>query len=87
MVVQSHISESHDAVAFSTALHPEVDGRDIQLFDAVGLLTPTVRVALPSNPGKSDRWSGPCTSSRRDPDCEPSFEAFAQPVFLDLLAC
>ncbi len=45
VVVQSHISESHDAVAFSRALHPEVDGRDIQLFDTAGLLTSPVRLA------------------------------------------
>ncbi len=43
VVVQSHISESHDAVAFSAALHPEVDGRDIQLFQSAGLLTSPVR--------------------------------------------
>ena len=48
--MQSHISESHDAVAFSAALHPEVDGRDIKLFDAAGLLTPTVRAALLLHP-------------------------------------
>ena len=49
IVVQSHISESHDAVAFSAALHPEVDGRDAQLFDAAGLLrSPVRRVALAS---------------------------------------
>ena len=43
--MQSHISESHDAVAFSAALHPEVEGRDIQLFDTAGLLTSPVRLA------------------------------------------
>ena len=47
VVVQSHISESHDAVAFSAALHPEVDGRDIRLFEAAGLLTSLVRLAGP----------------------------------------
>ena len=44
VVVQSHISESHDAVAFSAALHPEVDGRDAQLFEAAGLLRSPVRL-------------------------------------------
>ena len=43
VLVQSHISESHDAVAFSAALHPQVDGRDAQLFEAAGLLTSPVR--------------------------------------------
>lgn len=38
-LIQSHISESHDAVAFSQALHPEADGRDIRLFKEAGLLT------------------------------------------------
>ena len=38
-LIQSHISESHDAVAFSLALHPEVNGRDVRLFDEAGLLT------------------------------------------------
>lgn len=42
-LIQSHISESHDAVDFSLALHPEADGRDIQLFDEAGLLTNQVR--------------------------------------------
>ncbi|KAK9853899.1 hypothetical protein WJX84_011060 [Apatococcus fuscideae] len=36
--VQSHISESFDEVEFSQALHPEVDGRDIELFERAGLL-------------------------------------------------
>ena len=42
-LIQSHISESHDAVAFSRVLHPEVDGRDIRLFDEAGLLIDRVR--------------------------------------------
>lgn len=44
VLIQSHISESNDAVAFSLQLHPEVDGRDIRLFDEAGLLTRRVRV-------------------------------------------
>ena len=44
VLIQSHISESHDAVAFVEALHPEVGGRDLRLFDAAGLANERVRV-------------------------------------------
>lgn len=45
-LIQSHISESHDAVAFSLVMHPEADGRDARLFDEAGLLTSKVRLHL-----------------------------------------
>lgn len=45
-LVQSHISESHDAVAFVEALHPEVGGRDAQLFHNAGLLNDRVSPGL-----------------------------------------
>jgi hypothetical protein len=43
ILIHSHISESHDAVAATAELHPEAGGRDAQLFDAAGLLTDRVR--------------------------------------------
>lgn len=39
VVIQSHISESLDEVAFCKALHPEADGRDTPIFEEAGLLS------------------------------------------------
>lgn len=45
--IQSHISESHDEVAFVRSLHPEPEhgGSDTTIFDACGLLTPRTVMA------------------------------------------
>ncbi|RUP50184.1 hypothetical protein BC936DRAFT_140037 [Jimgerdemannia flammicorona] len=46
--IQSHISESHDEIAFVRSLHPELEhgnGCDTTIFDSCGLLTPRTVMA------------------------------------------